>query len=99
MKLSLIALMTVTLLSVTGCGVTAENNRLRSQVDAQQQYIREQDYKIAELQKAKEAGASSFDQAWDWVKTHSFNAWNSETSLDARARAKKCWDDLKASSN
>jgi len=95
MKIGLIALATVAVLSVTGCGVTAENNRLRSQVDAQQQHIREQDYKLAELQKAKDAGASTFDQAWDWVKVHSAEAWNSDTSVDARERFRRCWIDLK----
>ncbi len=96
MKLSLIALATVALLSVTGCANT-ENNRLRSQVDALEKRAHEQDAQIAQLRAAKESGATSFEQAWDWVKTHSTNAWNSESVTEARARLQKCWDDLKAS--
>lgn len=96
MKLGIITLSFVALMSVAGCTNT-ENNRLRSQVDALEARGHQQDAQIAELQKAKESGATTFDQAWDWVKTHSQQAWNSETSQDARARLQKCWDDIKAS--
>lgn len=99
MKLGLIALATVALLSTVGC--THNDNSLKSQVDALEKKGRQQDEQINELQaqlaKAKESGSTTFDQAWDWVKTHSSEAWNSDTSQDARARLQKCWDDLKAS--
>lgn len=99
MKLGLIALSVVALLSVAGCA--HNDGALKSQVDALEKKGRQQDEHINELQgqlaKAKESGATTFDSAWDWVKTNSSSAWNSDTSQDARARFQKCWDDLKAS--
>lgn len=99
MKLSLIGLTVIGLLTVTGCASTSSNS-LRSQVDELEKTARKQDEQINELQaklaQAKDSGVSTFDQAWDWVSTHSSQAWNSDTSKDARARLQHCWDDIKA---
>jgi hypothetical protein len=101
MKLSLISLTVVGLLTLSGCA-HQESNTLRSQVDALEHQARNQDEQInalqSELARAKASGSDTFDQAWSWVKTHSESAWNSDTSVDARARLEKCWNDIKASS-
>lgn len=100
MKLSLISLSVIGLIALSGCAST-QTNTLRSQVDSLERQARNQDEQINALQsqlaKAKESGSDNFEQAWSWVKTHSESAWNSETSVEARARLEKCWNDLKAS--
>lgn len=101
MKLGLISLTVIGLLALSGCANT-QNNTLRSQVDAAERTARNQEEQInalqAQLAKAKESGSETFDQAWAWVKTNSESAWNSDTSVDARKRLEKCWNDIKASS-
>ena len=95
MKLGLIA---VSLIVLAGC---AGNQGLRSQVDTLQKQSHSQDEQIAnlkaELAKKEEASKSSLSTAWDWTSQHAQDAWNSQTSQEARARFQKCWDDLNTS--
>ena len=99
MKLSLIALSVVALISVAGC--THNDNNVRSQVDALEKRVHEQDAQIADLEvraKAlKDQSVTTSQSAWEWTSQHAQEAWNSDLSQDARARLQKCWDDLKTS--
>jgi hypothetical protein len=96
MKLSLISLAVVASLAM-GC---AGNQALRSQVDTLQQRSQEQDKQIqnlqAELAKSKKENDNcSLSGAWNWVTSHTQEAWDSPTSQEARARFNKMLEDLK----
>lgn len=86
----------IALLLLTGCA--SQDNSLRAQVDALTQKGKAQDAEIAHLKdeaaKAKDTTTDAFESAWTWVKDESHAAWDSQTSVEARARMKKCWDDL-----
>ena len=93
MKLSLISLVCVA--ALTGC---AGNQGLEAKVADMQQRAHSQDEQIAALKKdlavKEEAGKSALGSAWDWTVTHTTEAWNSDTSQEARLRFRKCWNDL-----
>lgn len=93
MKLSLISLVCV--VALTGC---AGNQGLQSQVDAMTAKAHAQDEQIAALKKdlavKEEAGKSALGSAWDWTVEHTQQAWESDTSKEARLRFRKCWNDL-----
>lgn len=84
-----------------GC---AGNQVLRSQVDTLEQRSREQDKQIQSLkaelsQSKKENDNCSVAGAWNWITQHTQEAWDSQTSQEARARLKKMLEDLKKPSD
>ena len=96
MKLSLTLIALVATLSLVGC---AGNQGTQAQLDALQKRAHSQDEQIADLEaraKAlKEQTVTSSQSAWEWTSQHAQDAWNSQTSVETRARIQKCWDDIK----
>ena len=96
MKLSLALIGLVACLSLAGC---AGNQGTQAQLDALQKRAHSQDEQIADLEaraaKLKEQTVTGSQSAWDWTSQHAQDAWNSQTSVEARARLQKCWDDIK----
>lgn len=99
MKRGLVALTLVASLSVMGC---AADQGMKAQVDSLQKRAHEQDAQIADLKtKAatlKDKTVTASETAWEWTVRQSKDAWNSDTSVEARTRFEKCWNDLRNSS-
>lgn len=99
MKSYLVGFGLIAALIVSGCA--SNNNALQAKIDQLETQAKVQDQKIADLKKQEEPtqdkvvdGAKT---AWDWTVAHSEAAWNSDTAVDARARLKACYEDLKKS--
>ena len=93
-----ISLMAVVLLA----GCAGNSNAMQAKVDALEAKTHEQEKQIADLKKQEEPTTQALEEkakgAWDWTVSHSEAAWNSDTAVDARARLKACYEDLKKNS-
>ena len=97
MKIGLIAVAILTAsLSLMGC---ASNQGMQAKVDALSDRAHQQDAQIADLEaraaKLKEQSTTAASSAWDWTSQHASDAWNSDTSKEARERFQRCWADLR----
>jgi hypothetical protein len=96
----IIGLVAITFVA-TGCA-TSNTANLQSQLDALEAKNAAQAGQIVALKKQVEpVGESTADKVkagWDWTVAETVAAWNSNASVETRARLEKCWGDLKTSS-
>ena len=89
-------LVAISLVFVSGCA--SQNDSLQARYNALETKEQAQEKQLADLktqeQPMQDKVVNGAKDAYNWTADELTAAYNSDTSVEARARLQKCWDDL-----